>query len=417
MPIPEPVPDPVDDRDTGSAPGPAPGSRAIPVLIAAAVTQFAAGMGFWTFNLLAPELAAETGLDERDFGLWITFTFIGAFLSSGFTGAIVRRYGGAGAMIRLFAWMGGALLIVLTGTWWGTMAGAFLFGLGYAPQGPVGMTLVAQTARPEQRGLFLALRHSAVPLAGTVAGRVLPPLMIWAGWQAGVLSIVGCMALAIVFVLFETKNLKVEATPPPARPLGAQLRGLFSIPPNLRFLWSAGLVFALTQTAVTTFAYLYLLEVAKLSPVTAGIFSSNLLLTSVIGRPILGWLTDRLGSAQKVLAGIATVTVISALSLMQVGPETPTWVLIPLSIGCGISGQCWNSVFVTAMSFRVAPGELAEMNGRAFAFLSIGWLAAPPIVWTLIEATGGYDAALMGVAGLNALVGIVLVAFPRQGRD
>ena len=65
-------------------------SRAIPVLAAASLTQFTAGVGFWSFGLLAPELAAETGLNERDFGLSITFTFIGAFLSSPFTGAYVR---------------------------------------------------------------------------------------------------------------------------------------------------------------------------------------------------------------------------------------------------------------------------------------------------------------------------------------
>ena len=58
--------------------------------------------------------------------------------------------------------------------------------------------------------------------------------------------------------------------------------------------------------------------------------------------------------------------------------------LVLLAIGCGVSGQCWNSVFVTAMSFRVDAGDLAELNGRAFAFLSIGWMASPPLIWALI---------------------------------
>lgn len=134
-------------------------SRAVPVLIAATASQFVAGVGFWSFGLLAPELAVETGLNERDFGLSITFTFLGTFLSSPFTGAWVRRYGGGGAVARFFAIMTGAIALILTGTWTGTMLAAFLFGLGYGPQGPVGMSLVAQTARAEQRGLFLALRH------------------------------------------------------------------------------------------------------------------------------------------------------------------------------------------------------------------------------------------------------------------
>ena len=193
-------------------------SRAVPVLLAAGFSQFAAGIGFWSFGLLAPELAAETGLNERDFGLSITFTFAGTLLSSAFTGAWVRRFGGAGAVARFFAIMAGALALVLTGTWTGAMIAAFLFGLGYGPQGPVGMTLVAQTAKAEQRGFFLALRHATVPLAAGISGRVLPPFMLWAGWQAGVLSVGAVLVAAMLFALVASRLVRGRGRPgPPGR--------------------------------------------------------------------------------------------------------------------------------------------------------------------------------------------------------
>ena len=387
---------------------------AIPVLVAATVSQFAAGVGFWSFNLLAPELAAETGLNERDFGLWITFTFIGTFLSSPFTGVFVRRWGGPAAVVRFFAMMLGALMLVLTGAWWGVMAAALLFGLGYGPQGPVGMTMVTQSAGAARRGLFLSLRHSSQPLAAAVIGRTLPPLMIWAGWQTGVLSVGAVLALALVGTMLAAPLFQIETAPPRQIGIAQRFRTIFEIPSNLRLLWGAGQVFALTQTTVTTFSYLYLLEVAHLSPVAAGIFVSNLHLTALIGRPVLGWLTDRIGNAQAVLAGIALVSVAAAFSLMTVTPETPSWALLPLAAACGIGGQCWNPVFVTAMSFRVDPGDLAELNGRAFSFLSIGWLMASPVVWVLIEWTGGYAVPLAGVALLNLVVALVLLG--RRGR-
>ena len=384
-------------------------SRAVPVLIAAGLTQFAAGLGFWSFGLLAPELAAETGLNERDFGLSITFTFIGALLSSAFTGAWVRRFGGAGSVARFFAMMTGAMALVLTGTWTGTMVAAFLFGIGYGPQGPVGMTLVAQTAKRSQRGLFLSLRHAMVPLAAAISGRVLPPFMLWAGWQMGVLSVSAVLILAMLFALLAARCFEIEAAPQRPGSAWTRLAEIVSVPPQLRFLWGIGFCFALTQTAVTTFSYLYLLEVAGLDVVSAGIFASNLHLTALIGRPILGWLTDKVGHAQCVLAGIAAITVIALFCLMSVSQETSGLVLIPLAIACGIAGQCWNSVFVTAMSFQVAPEELAELNGRAFAFLSIGWMASPPIIWALIELTGGYNVPLMGLAAINAVLVLVLM--------
>jgi MFS family permease len=390
-------------------------SRAIPVLAAATATQAAAAVGFWSFSLYAPELAAATGMNDRDFGLSVTFIFIGTFLGGPFTGAMVRRWGGAGTVVRLFAMMAGAMVLVLSGTWAGTMAAALLFGIGYAPQGAVGMTLVTQTAAPARRGLALALRHSAVPLAAAVIGRALPPLMLVAGWQAGVLSVTGVLLAALGFAALSAPLFRVQATPPRHKGVSGRFRGLLTVPRELRFLWGAGLAFALTQSAVTTYSYLYLLEVAHVSPLVGGVFISNLHLTALLGRPVLGWLTDRVGNPQAILAGIAMVTIATMIALLQVGPETPAWMLVPLAVGCGIAGQCWNTVFVTAMSFRVEPGELAELNGRAFAFLSIGWAAAPPLVWALIELTGGYTVPLAGVAALNVLVaGVLLTASERE---
>jgi len=184
--------------DASSSP---PGSRPVAVLIAASVTQCAAAIGFWSFSLLAPELAATTGLDERDFGLAVTFIFLGAFCSSPFTGSLVGRLGGMGTVALVLAAMGLAVLVTLIGTWTATMASAFLFGLAYGPQGAVGMTMVTRSAERRMRGLFLSIRHSSVPAAAALIGRVLPPLMVAAGWQAGVLSVSAALFLGVGFTL------------------------------------------------------------------------------------------------------------------------------------------------------------------------------------------------------------------------
>lgn len=73
-----------------SSPGP------VTVPIAAWVAQCAATTGCWSFSLLAPELAGATGLDERDFGMAVTFIFLGAFCSSPSTGSLVGCFGGMG---------------------------------------------------------------------------------------------------------------------------------------------------------------------------------------------------------------------------------------------------------------------------------------------------------------------------------
>jgi MFS family permease len=157
----------------------------IAVLFGASVTQAAAAVGFWSFSLLAPELANETGMNERDFGLAISFIFLGTFFSSPFTGSLVARFGGMSSIALVLAAMSLALLLNFAAFWAATMFSAFLYGVAYGPHGAVSMTLVTQSAERRMRGLFLAIRHSSVPAAAALIGRLLPPLMLLAGWRMG----------------------------------------------------------------------------------------------------------------------------------------------------------------------------------------------------------------------------------------
>jgi MFS family permease len=394
------------------------------VLFGASVTQAAAAAGFWSFSLLAPELAAETGLNERDFGLAISFIFLGTFFSSGFTGNLVGRFGGLGTIVLVLILMGLAMLLNLAALWTATMLSAFLFGLAYGPHGAVSMTLVTQSAERRMRGLFLAIRHSSVPAAAALIGRVLPPLMLLAGWRMGVLWVVAALMAGVAFTLIARPLFRLGGagrarvatqSRSQAHNPWASIRARFQVPSHLRFLWGAGLVFAVTQGAVTFFSYLYLLETIGLDPITAGIFASNLHLTALFGRPLLGWLCDRTGNPQAVLAAIAMITVATVVALMTFGPGSPGWLLIPLAVACGVSGQCWNPVFVTAMSFKVEDSDLAEMNGRAFSFLSLGWMTSAPLFWWLIEISGGYVLPFLIVAVANVVVaGVLLLGGDRR---
>ena len=61
------------------------------------------------------------------------------------------------------------------------------------------------------------------------------------------------------------------------------------------------------------------------------------------------------------------------------------------------------------MSFKVEDADLAEMNGRAFAFLSLGWMSSAPVFWGLIEFSGGYQAPFLFIAAINVVVAGVLL--------
>ncbi len=398
--------------------------RPLAVLAGAFLVQWITGFGFITFSLLAPSLAAETGLNERDFGLSITFFFIGTALSSPMTGALVAALGSVATLVVALTAMACAFLVCLAGSWPVVMLAAFLFGLGYGPQGPVGMTLVTQRTPATSRGLFLSIRQAAQPLAAAIAGRVLPPLMAIAGWQVGVITTSTFLALGALFVtfsqpLFRVRRWRQRAGAPQRRRISRTLAaalGVFIIPRDLRLLWSVGLILAMSQMAMMIFSYLYLLEVVGLTPIAAGIFVSNQQLAGMLGRPVFGWICDATGRSTQVLGLISLTTIGTIVGLLLAEPGLPHWQLALLAVATGLAGQTWNAVFTTAMSYRVAPDQLAEFNGRAFAFLSLGWMAAPPLFWVLIEYSGGYELPFKVVLLANAVAAFFLFAFGRRDR-
>ena len=131
----------------------------------------------------------------------------------------------------------------------------------------------------------------------------------------------------------------------------------------------------------------------------------------MVGRPALGWICDVTGRSQVVLAGIAMITVATIAALAFASADMPFWQLTLLAVATGIAGQTWNSVFTTAMSYRLAPEQLVEMNGRAFSFLSFGWMAAAPLFWALIELSDSYALPFAVIMVANAVVAVVLLVF------
>ncbi len=372
------------------------------------------------FVLLAPALAEATGLEERDFGLALTFIFIGTALSSPMTSIYMRWCGSVGVQILALIWMSLAMLVILQGSWWATIFAAFLFGLGYGPLGPIGMAVVTERTPNYNRGLFLSIRQSSQPLAGVVLGRVLPPFVAVAGWQLGVTSTAAAIFMGVLVIMLwpHLYRLRDDAAARRAPVITGDGSGLlstlvqrFTIPAGMRVLWLSGMVFAISQIGMVFFSYIYMLEAVKLTPIAAGIFASNLQLAGLFGRPVFGWVCDRIGRTEYVLIAIALMSTATAFALLSADATWSATALFMLALACGFSGQAWNAVFTAALSEIVPRERLAEMNGRAFAFLSVGWMSAAPFCWFLIETFASYRPMYLTLMVLNIAVAVILTVW------
>ncbi|ANK80520.1 MAG: hypothetical protein TEF_06695 [Rhizobiales bacterium NRL2] len=394
-------------------------ARSLWTLFAAFLSQGAAAFGFIAFTLLAPGLAEETGLDERDFGLTFTFIFLGTTIASPFCGQLMRRVGSVATMVLSLSGMALSILIALNGTWTTVMLSAFLYGVCYGPYGPANVTMVSANTPRRHVGLFMAIRQSGVSVAGTAAGYLLPALMLAVGWRAGVWVMLATVVVTALGTLIFAPifRFRPDAAPPSSStPLGLR-RALerFLLPKDLRLLGWTAIAFAVSHTSLFTFTYIYLLEGVGLDPIAAGAFFGIVQLSAIAGRPLAGYFSDRIGSPESTLAILAVGASVAIAGALALTPESPAWVMYPIAVLAGLSGNSWSPVFMTAVSLRAPAGQVSEMNGRAYAFASLGWMTAPPLIWALIELTGSYAAPFAVVIAGNLISGAMLIAHVRKG--
>src|SRR5690606_8648749 len=88
----------------------------------------------------------------------------------------------------------------------------------------------------------------------------------------------------------------------------------------------------------------YLVSQIGLTLVEAGLLFAVMQLTSAVGRPLVGWLSDRLRAPRGVLAGMSFCSAACSLLLAAATPDWPRWALTLLVGAAGVGVSSWNGV-------------------------------------------------------------------------
>lgn len=379
------------------------------MILATFAGQAAVSFGLVAVDLLAPALAERTGLNERDFSLGNTFIFLGVILVSPHLQGLMNRFGSAALMAGATATMSVGMLAVLHGSWWATMLACAVYGVCYGLYSPASASVVASRAPAARRALFMSLRQCGVPFAGAIAGRVLPWVMLSWGWRLAVLSVSAIIAAGAVLILLRPAAFRVGLAESDAGVRRA-LEGVggwrawlerYRLPVAMRAPVAAAIGLAVSQIALSSFAYFYLLEAVGASVLQAGAFLSNTLIASVVGRLLVGWFADRIGSAMRALTLIQVSAALTCLALPALSADAPAWAWVLVATAAGVSTGSWSPIFMTAISNLAPTGRMADFNGRAFSYAALGWCLAPPLIWSAIELADGYAPVWVALGVLN----------------
>jgi len=281
---------------------------------------------------------------------------------------------------------GGMAAMAATTSWLPFSVATIVSRLGGSPQHPVGNALLAEQFRPERRSLAISI-HIAIGNLGTVAIPVVGGWVIaTARWPTAALA-VGLPAIVValaILLLVREGGADREA----AIAHGTTFQALRSLRSERELLW----LFAASSVAaagrglglVSTFVPLYLSLVLGLDTGTVAWMYMLLLVGSVPGPIVAGWLAERLGHRPVLIA--TYVAGAASLALFPLaGSNIP---LVLVAIG-------FMSAFVFEES-SLLQGLLAEVT--------------PPRIRDV--AFSGYFTLMFGIsaawaAGLGALVGVL----------
>jgi len=389
------------------------------VVAAFSCVFISSGSGYSSFSLFVKPLQADLGWGRGE--IMTAFTIL-MLVQGGlglFIGRVVDRYGvkrviGIGALVTGL----GFVLVSLSNSLWHFYLSYIVTGAGMAAIGPVPASAAVSNWFKRKRGLAIGIMSAGLGIGGLVlapltGGYFIPNF----GWRAA------CLALALLsWVILIPLALWVIKTKPadmglypdgieapesinmtaasPSSTEGSTLRMALST----STLWIIAAVFlqsCFSHAGVMQSQVPYLQDIGF--PVTIAATSMGVAgLGSAIGKPVFGWLCDRIPPKYACAIGLV-LQMVSIIIFIRIGPTSPTAMILLYAIVMGIGAGSWlpTASMLTSTNFGLA--NYGAIYGVVNLFIYIGVATGPLMAGHMYDATGTYHWAFIIFLALYAI--------------
>ena len=282
-------------------------------------------------------------------------------------------------------------------------------GLGTAVFAPVAMAIVADLFR-EGRGEALSW-YASFSQAGRLSGRMIGGyLLVWSGFQQifSVCAVIG----VVLIVLFVMLKLPDDRSSISVRheSVSALFQGLRELGRDHRVLVTSGMEAILMTASGSLMAFLPLYGIrVGLNAGEVGLLFGMMGIASILAKPVMGRLSDRIGRQPPIIAG----QIICAAAMIFLPWTKGLLGLLFLSLifgfGEAVIGSS-TSAMVTDLCKRESLGSAMGVFGT---IMDIGH-AGGPILTGLMIGLSGYTSAFSVIGGLLLGMTILFAASVRQ---
>jgi MFS family permease len=358
---------------------------------------------------LIPTLHTERGLDLASAGLMSAMPSFGMVTTLILWGYIVDRVGErfvltVGSALTSAAAFAAAAVNSLPAV------GALLFvgGMAAASSNSASGRLVVGWFPPQQRGLVMGIRQTAVPLGVGLGALVIPRLAQSHGVSAALLfPAVVCAVSAIVCLV----GVLDPPRPPRAEAPAEHLANPYRTSGVLWRIHAVSVLLVVPQAVVWTFTLVWLMADRQWSAASAGTLVSVAQLLGAGGRIAAGYWSDRVGHRLRPIRWIAAAAALT-MALLAVTDVFGSPVSVALLIVASVVTVSDNGLAFTAIAEIAGPFWSGRALGAQNTSQHLASAAAAPVFGALI-GVAGYAAAFAACAALP-LIALPLVPVDRD---
>ncbi|MBM3665411.1 MAG: NarK/NasA family nitrate transporter [Actinobacteria bacterium] len=361
---------------------------------------------------LSPEFKDKLGLSTLQVAIVIAVpVLMGSIMRIPF-GILTDRIGGRKMFMVLLAFT--LLPLAALAIWHDSFASLIIIGffLGFAGASfAIGVPFVNKWFPPERQGWALGIY--GIGMGGTVVGGLTAPRIAKAtNLTVPFIVAIGLIGITLaLFVLFAHDSPAFQ----PSTQKGSFLAPL-KVFKERPAAWAPTLYYFLVFGGfVAMFAFLpvFLKEVHHLDKPDAAARAAGFAAVAVVGRPLGGWISDKVGAANVLRVAFVAVAVLAVI--IGFGYENMVTLTICALTLAGFLGLGTGAVFkLVAQEFPDVVGAVTGVVGAA------GGLGGffPPLVLALIYgATGSYTIAFILLAATAVLCLVVLTLMTQHGRN
>jgi len=386
------------------------------VVLSAALFFFYILMQINLFNAVSSELTAELHLTPSQFGYLASAFFYGNLLFLFPAGLLLDRFSVRNLLLAsFFITIVASFIFCTTSSFIIMNIARFTIGLMAAFCFLPAIKLATRWFKPAQIALILGIVTTMGMLGGMLAQTPLVLLVQKVGWRAAIQAVtnlgVALIFIQLIFVKDEPKKLeKIDALEQKHVEKMGFWRCLAKTLSSMQN-WCGGLYICLVNLPVYILGIMwgvpYLTEIHNLTPVQASHATSMIFIGMMIGCPLAGAISDRLGLRKPPMLFGAVLTLVAVLMVMFT-PSLPAWIMIGEFFFIGLASSF--QVVGYPVLAESNPHEITGVSGSLGSILIVSGGTLIPVFGYLLNLTGNvvHTAADFTRANSMMVVGLII---------